>query len=103
MTKVTLPRYGVALTARGDQPSAEFYRWMHDITERVGGALGTGTDDLSVSQFEDAGIEETKAAVNAITELVAQNIMLASALESLSATVSYLLSRVDGNEQGTLQ
>lgn len=57
---LTLPRIGVPLTQRGDFCSLEFYRFLHDLAIRAGGVTGEGTDDLSASMYEDAGIEELK-------------------------------------------
>ena len=39
----------------------EYVRFFFGLTDRVGGPTGPGTPDLSVAQFEDAGVEETKA------------------------------------------
>jgi hypothetical protein len=39
----------------------EWYLFLLSMFERVGGSSGTSTTDLTLSQFEDAGIEETKA------------------------------------------
>jgi hypothetical protein len=60
MSKLTLPRNGITFVL-GDRVSPEWYRFFHDLNERVGGVSGSSNDDLSASQFEDAGIEETKA------------------------------------------
>lgn len=60
MSKLTLPRNGIPFSL-GERVSPEWYRFFYDLNERVGGVSGASNDDLSSSQFEDAGIEETKA------------------------------------------
>lgn len=71
MSLVTLPRAGMPLVGNSAM-SREWYRWAHDITQRVGGVTGAGTDDLSLSQFEDAGIEEAKQAQFRLADEVGQ-------------------------------
>ena len=61
MSILTIPRNGIALLDVNGGMSAEWYRWAHDITGRAGGVSGSSTTELSLSQFEDAGIEEAKA------------------------------------------
>lgn len=71
MTVVTIPRATVPFV--GNAPmSAEWYRWASDITQRVGGPTGAGSNDLSLSQFDDAGIEEAKANINDLRQEVRQ-------------------------------
>lgn len=41
----------------------EIVRFFQSLVTRVGGVTGASTTDLTVSQFEDAGIEETKVQV----------------------------------------
>lgn len=113
MSRVTLPSSRIPLTQRGDVVSTEFYRWMHDITERVGGVEGAGTQDLSVAQFEDAGIPEQQAefyaALNAINssplvrDVVAENGRLSVEVEVLRAALYELQRRVWALEQGVTQ
>ena len=57
MSLVTLPRAGMPLV-RGDAVSPEWFRFFHDLAVRSGGTTGASSNDLSLSQFEDAGIEE---------------------------------------------
>ena len=43
---------------------AEWLRYLSQgLYDRVGGATGEGTNELTLSAFEDAGIEEAKASV----------------------------------------
>jgi len=67
MASLTAPRNGIPIgTAiiNGVQVQVEvhpeYLRWFESLTGRVGGVSGASTNDLTVSQFEDAGIEETK-------------------------------------------
>lgn len=65
-----------------------WFRYLSQaLFDRVGGALGVSTDDLALSQFEDAGIEETKAMVFGAMDAQGQ------ADQSLSAEVSLLRDR----------
>ena len=87
MSTVTLPRSGVPLTSIGHAVSNEYYRWMHDITERVGGVTGPGTNDLAAAQFEDAGIEEMRSELFRMSDEARQAQSLAYELaERLSAS-----------------
>jgi hypothetical protein len=68
MTIVTVPIQSVpigSVTVGGQKYDVathpEFVRFFDSMLRRVGGPTGVGTNDLVVSQFEDAGIEETKA------------------------------------------
>ena len=70
MANVTPPRNGIPIgTARigGQMVSIdvhpEYLRWFESLTTRVGGVMGASTTDLTLSAFEDAGIEEQKAAL----------------------------------------
>ena len=69
MSLVTLPRAGMPV-AGTETISREWYRWAYDITQRVGGVTGAGTDDLTLSQFEDAGIEELKLQLYRLTDQI---------------------------------
>jgi hypothetical protein len=71
MSKLTLPRAGIPVIL-GDRVSPEWFRFFHDLNERVGGVSGASNDDLSASQFEDAGIEETKALLARVADAAAQ-------------------------------
>lgn len=99
MSRVTLPSSRIPLTQRGDVVSTEFYRWMHDITERVGGVDGASTTDLAASQFEDAGIEESKAELYRMRDEMRQ---VEGLVYALLARITALESKIMGIEQGTL-
>lgn len=71
MSKLTLPRNGIPFSL-GERVSPEWYRFFHDLNERVGGVSGSSTDDLSASQFEDAGIEEAKALLASVSDAANQ-------------------------------
>lgn len=107
MSAVTLPSSRIPLTANGDAVSVEFYRWMHDITQRVGGVAGPGTEDLALSQFDDAGIEETKEALLEASDAVLQLPLLealiddAGLVQRLSADVEELRGNMLDLEVGT--
>lgn len=109
MTLVTIPRATVPVA--GNAPiSAEWYRWAHDITQRVGGPTGAGSNDLALSQFEDAGIEETRAFLFDLKNELRQSpqpadfqtdcdplapaAVFLQAVEGLEATVSGLLDQI---------
>ena len=55
MTLLTLPRASIPVIDSKGYMSREWYRWATDATSRMGGVEGAGTDDLTLSQFEDAG------------------------------------------------
>lgn len=59
--KFVAPR--VALVDSNGNITREWYLFFQGIFDRVGGSTGSSTTDLSASAFEDAGIEETKAAL----------------------------------------
>ena len=115
MSLVTLPRAQIPLTLNGNAISAEWYRWAHDITIRAGGVDGSSNSELAMSQFEDAGIEETKALLYSLADDVRQGraeevqtlMDKAQALEStvsdLVAAVAELSKAVEALSQGTLQ
>lgn len=52
--------------------STEWARYFETLTERAGGVTGTGTTDLALSAFEDAGTEETKAELQAFMRSIDQ-------------------------------
>ena len=65
-----------------------WFRYLSQaLFDRVGGALGVSTEDLALSQFEDAGIEETKALVYSAIDAAGQ------VDKSLSAEVAILRER----------
>ena len=113
MTTVTLPRSDIAAVlpaSNGDLlPSRDLYRWMRDITDRVGGVSGSGTADLAVTAFEDAGIEETKSVVaDARAEFAQWPVTPAAPIDEYQgvdvnlmwAVIQALATRVEALEQG---
>lgn len=74
-----------------------WFRYLSQaLYDRAGGALGLSNDELAMSQFEDAGIEETKALVYSNHDAAGQYNEAASLREELAA----LRARVDALEQG---
>ena len=106
MTTLTLPRSNVPIDAAGNLPSQAMYRWMHDITERAGGVTGSGTNDLEVAQFEDAGIEETKAALFRLADqfdsapLMLEQVQRIQELETQVSELTALLAELRKDVQG---
>jgi len=109
MTYVTLPRAGMPLT--GDLTiSREWYRWARDITERSGGVAGASSNDLSLSQFEDAGIEEVKLGLYRLTDEVnsqpqpaqTQIDQLTTEVNQLRDCVAVLMQSLQDMQQGTM-
>lgn len=73
-----------------------WFRYLSQaLYDRAGGALGMSNDELAMSQFEDAGIEETKALVYANHDAASQ--FDASALRE---EVAALMRRIEAIEQG---
>lgn len=108
MSLVTLPRAGMPLAGTATI-SREWYRWAYDITQRVGGVTGAGTNDLTLSQFEDAGIEEHKHALYRLTDDLWQMPPMvelspaddqAQIIEALRAQVAELTKAVEALQQG---
>lgn len=106
MSTVTIPRADIPI-AGSAPPSRDWYRWAHDITQRVGGVTGASTTELELSAFEDAGIEETKASVATFADAAAQtppNVSLPSEedksadIASMRAEIAVLMSRLDAME-----
>lgn len=60
MSLLTLPRAQIPLVDANGQVNREWYRYFNDLTKRAGGVDGSSSEDLTLSQFEDAGIEEAK-------------------------------------------
>jgi hypothetical protein len=72
MTLLTLPRASIPVIDSKGYMSREWYRWATDATARMGGVEGASTDDLTLSQFEDAGIEEHKLGLFRLTDDIGQ-------------------------------
>ena len=96
MTVLTIPRNGIALLDVNGGMSSEWYRWAHDITSRAGGVNGVGTTDLLLSQFEDAGVEEVKAAFEIFTRSLEQAPREeAGRVDQLEALLTEALSQIE--------
>lgn len=76
----------------------EWYLFLQGIFIRIGGSIGASTTDLSTSTFEDAGIEETKAALFIATQDAGQApsivIMTADAWADLLAQISGIQDQI---------
>lgn len=93
----------------------EYLRFFESLLSRVGGVNGIGTEELSAAAFEDAGIEETKAALYALTgefgqapspilDLMEDNLRLANEIEELRGLVAELFKLMANAQLGvTLQ
>lgn len=46
MSNVTIPRSQTPITIGGPPMSPDWYRFMHDMTKRVGGAVSDGIEEL---------------------------------------------------------
>jgi hypothetical protein len=89
----------------------EWYLFLQDIFNRVGGANGESTTDIVASLFEDAGSSETNAMVFEVERAFSQipspqpltttDILLAE-ISELRATVAELKKDLDALRQGTL-
>lgn len=116
MTTITIPRADIPLVDAAGTPTRDLYRWMRDVTQRVGGVNGASTTDLSAAAFEDAGIEETKALAYSINDaanqqppvpellaLLAQdNQRLSAEVEELRGLVVELYKLMQGALQGVV-
>ena len=58
-----VPPRGPFVDPRTGELSRSAVRFLSGLFDRVGGTTGESTTDLATSAFEDAGIEETKAAL----------------------------------------
>jgi hypothetical protein len=86
--------------------------WMRSLTslvERAGGVSGSSTTDLAAEAFEDAGIEEGKAALYALRDeawsmppiTVEQQVQhLTGEVAELMATVAELTKQLEGVRMG---
>lgn len=72
MTLLTLPRASIPLVDAKGNISREWFRWASDATARMGGVEGLGTEELTLSQFEDAGIEEAKHSIYRLSDDMGQ-------------------------------
>jgi hypothetical protein len=106
MTLLTIPRVGIPLVS-GTTVSPEWYRYFHDLGIRAGGVDGAGTDDLSASAFEDAGIPEQQAQIYTLSDavgqapvyqepLLAEKVDPDARIEALEAQVAELTKALEG-------
>ena len=58
-----VPPRGPFIDPRTGELSRSAVRFLSGLFDRVGGTTGESTTDLAASAFEDAGTEETKAAL----------------------------------------
>lgn len=115
MSSVTQPRLGIAVgrvNVNGQwlevETSPEYLRFFFDLLRRVGGPTGASTNDLTLSQFEDAGIPEIHADLYALrselwtmpqpVQTVADDPLLP---QDLREEVEALRARITALEQGT--
>lgn len=68
MSALTRPPARIPLAGPDGLITREWYRYFDEVSVRLGAASGSGTDDLTTSAFEDAGIEETKAGLYALRD-----------------------------------
>lgn len=102
----------VALTdPRTGMVSREWYLFFQGVFNRVGGANGPSTEDVSGSLFEDAGSSETNSMLFALDQAFGQQPVnsqtssvdaLQSEICELRAIVTELKRDLDAVRQGTL-
>ena len=102
MSNVTIPRIGVPIgTALVNglpvdvTPHPEWVRFLSDLVSRAGGPTGASTNDLSVSQFEDAGIPENLQKLMQLADELGQVRAEAPAVFDVLEIVSGLRSEVE--------
>lgn len=117
MANITAPRNGIPIgTARiGGQTVTidvhpEYLRFFESLTIRAGGVTGASNTDLSLAQFEDAGIEEHKYALFRLADDAAQfqpvpevqriDDDVSPGIEALRARVDELTKAVEALQQG---
>lgn len=76
----------------------EWYLLLQGLFNRAGGSTGSSTADLAESMFEDAGIEETKAALFRL----AQDMGSMPSYADLAAEVAEMRKEIEGLKQGVL-
>jgi hypothetical protein len=118
MSIVTLPRAGIPIgtvSINGQQVPVslhpEFQRYFETLFVRTGGATGAGNEELTLSQFEDAGIEESKAFAFALADemrqqprpIAVQIEAIETMISDLASVVAELSKAVDAINQGVIQ
>jgi hypothetical protein len=103
MSTVSPPRAGIPIgmvTIKGQRLEVvthpEFTKFFDSLTSRVGGATGPGTLDLTVAQFEDAGIPEMMADIYSLRDAASQEHTITALREEVFA----LTQRVQSLESG---
>lgn len=88
----------------------EIVRFFASLVTRVGGVSGSSTTDLTVSQFEDAGIEEIRAQFLSFideskqtpsSELIPMDLLL-SELIAMREQVAELQKSIQDIQQGVM-
>lgn len=75
--------------------SPEAYRALQSLSYRVGGVVAPTIPDLDVQQYADAGIEETKAQLNALqNDLAMLPPAVQCVIEALTSEVSELRAQL---------
>jgi polyhydroxyalkanoate synthesis regulator phasin len=69
----------------------EWQRYFTGLYQRAGGAQGESTTDLTISAFEDAGIEEMKAGLYALADTVQS-----APMQAIQNQVEYLETEAAG-------
>lgn len=115
MSILTLPTARIPIgwaTIKGERvPVVIDIEWMRaliTLVDRAGGVTGVGTDELSMSAFEDAGIEELKAAMYSGFDDAAQFAVypvetidrIESELAEQAATIAEMQKEMQGLQQG---
>lgn len=90
MSLLTLPRAQIPLVDANGQVNREWYRYFSDLTKRAGGVDGSSSEDLTLSQFEGAGIEESKQAGFRLADEVGQLPPLMAVIEAQQTEISDL-------------
>jgi len=83
--------------------------WLRDLYLRVGGSVAPSNNDLAVTEYADAGIEETKAELAALANTAMQQPaaipqaqdFVPDEVGALRAELAAAIARIEALEQGT--